>query len=347
MATNITFENLSAALKRGEAAPITVVHGPEGYFADRIADMYRGLIDEADREFDMDIIFATRSTPDAIIDACRRFPMMGARRVVIVKEAQGARVDQLNKLAAYAQNPSATTALLVVFRGADAKGGDFMSAVKKSAVANIFQSKPVRDYNMGPYITSFLNGLGLNVQPKAREMLVEYVGADLSRMYNEVGKLAEILGKGATVTPEAVERNIGVSRDYNTFELSEALAVKDAVRVRKILDYMRANPKAIPLVMATSVIFNFFANLLIVFGTADRSERSLMQALGLKSAFQLKTYNNALRHYNSSQTIEIISAIRRFDAQSKGGGSRRPAIDLFEELLFRILTAPGNIFAKF
>ncbi len=174
-------------------------------------------------------------------------------------------------------------------------------------------------------------------------MLIDYVGTDLSRLYNEIDKLMTALGAGATVTAEAVERNIGMSKDYNNFELVDALAVKDSGKVFRIADYFRSNPKNNPLVVSASTIFSFFADLLAAYYCADKSDNGIMAELKLRWPGQIKRYRAAMQRYNAFQVIEIIAAIRRYDAMSKGVGSRQSDHNLFHDLLFHILTAPGNI----
>lgn len=347
MATNATFENLVTALRNKQTAPVYLLHGEEGYFIDRILDEAERLLTDDEKEFNQYTFYGAQTSADEVIDACRRFPMMADRQVVIYKEAQSARPEQLNKFARYIEQPSSQTVLFIVFRGADAKGPTMMAAMRKSKEAVMFQSKPVREYAMGPYITNFFNTAGLNVQPKALEMLKEFIGSDLSRMYNESQKLIDILGKGATVTPEAVEQHIGVSKDYNLYELTDAFANRDAAKVMRIAAYARANPKAMPVQVATTVVFGYFQNLLIMYSPIEKTERAMLDAMGFRDAYRLKPYNAGRRNYNASQVIEIIGAIRRFDAQSKGIGSRRPANDLLDELFFRILTAPGKLFAEY
>lgn len=174
-------------------------------------------------------------------------------------------------------------------------------------------------------------------------MLRDYIGVDLARLYNEIDKLALILGPNAMITPEAVERNIGISKDYNNFELVDAICSRNAAKSFTIVEYFRNNPKNNPTVMTVSSLFGLFQNLLIYQYTRDKSTSGYLDALGFRSQWQLKNYEVAVRHYNVRQTIEIISAIREFDTRSKGIGSRQNEYDLLRTLIFRILTARGII----
>lgn len=272
--------------------------------------------------------------------------MMSDFQIVIVKEAQAIRADALAVLAKYVDNPSPSTILVVAGRG-DVLKGQFMTAAKKSDNAVIFESKKVYDNALPDFIRQHINAHGLNIEPKALGMLSEYVGTDLSRLYNEIEKLIGILGTGAMVTPEAIERHIGYSRSFNVYELVDALAAKDAVKVFRIADYFRSNPKAVPLVLATSSLYSYFSDLLTLYFIKDKSDRGRMAALGIKWPVQYQRFATGLKNYNAFQVIEIIRAIRAFDSHSKGNGSRRPEHDLFRELMYHILTAPGNLFPKF
>lgn len=184
---------------------------------------------------------------------------------------------------------------------------------------------------------------GLNIEPKGVAMLRDFIGTDLARLYNEINKMAMVLPAGATITPESIERHIGISKDFNNFELIDAIATKNAPKIFRIVDYFRSNPKNNPTVLTASTVFNYFSNLLIVHFTRDKSPSSLMGALGLKWQSQVRNYETGARNYNAYKVIEILSAIRRFDANSKGIGSRQQEYDLLHDLMFRILTAPGQI----
>jgi DNA polymerase-3 subunit delta len=344
----VTFENLRTALRAKnleQLSPIYLLHGEEGYYIDELLKDFENLLNDDEKEFNQYILYGPQVEPAEVIDICRRYPMMADRQVVILKECQSVNSTNLDKLKRYVAEPSPTTIFVICSRGAALKGKELMAALRKSN-ATIFESKKIAEYQLGANISNYINARGLNVQPKALEMLKEYIGTNLDRMYNELNKLIGILGPGATVTPESIEQHIGVSKDYNAFELVDALAMRDSARAIRIANYFRANPKAVPQVMVTAAIFNFYSDLLITYFEKDKSEHGLMQALKLKSTFQLKRFNAARQRYNAFQVIEIIRAIRQFDTQSKGIGSRRDPYDLFHELIFRILTAPGTLFPK-
>lgn len=340
----VTYDSLSKSISKKDLAPVYIIHGEEGYYIDELVKLFENVLTPDEKEFNQYILFAPQTPAAQIRDICRRFPMMADRQMVIVKEAQAARADQIDKLASYAREPSASTILVIVFRGETAKGKELIAAVKKNGV--IFESKKVKDYQMLPLIQNHVKNKGLSIDQKSSEMLRDFIGNDLSTLFNQIDKLVSILGKGATITPAAVEQNIGISKDYNNFELVDALAVKDAAKVFRISDYFERNPKANPLVMTTAALYNFYSDLLIAFYSKDKSERGLMQALGLKFPVQAKKFVNALRFYNAFQVIEAIWALRQFDVQSKGRGSRQNVNQLFHDLMFHLLTCPGALFKE-
>lgn len=341
-APTITLDMLKTLLAKGDCPPVSIVHGEEGYYVDEAVNMFEQYLPEADRDFNLYILYAPQVQPEQILDVCRRFPMMSERQVVIVKEMQAVSADYGEKLSGYVSQPTATTMLLLAGRGGALKSKGLVTTAKAHGAA-VIEAKRVDERSVAPLISGYVKSKGLAIEAKGLSMLRDYVGTDLSRLYNEIAKLAIVLPPGATITPEVIERNIGISKDYNNFELIDAVATKDAERVYRITEYFRMNPKNNPTVLTASQLFRFFSNLMIVWFTRDRSDASLMAALGMKWPRALQSYKVAMRHYNAYQTIEIISAIRQFDVRSKGVGSRSNEYDLLRELMFHILNAPGRI----
>lgn len=326
---------------RVSIAPVYLLHGEEGYYIDELVKDFENLVPEDERDFNLYTMYAPESGIETVMDVCHRYPMMAERQVVIVKEAQTVRADALNRLHHYVSQPNPTTVLVICCRGAQAKGKELLASVKKNGV--IFESKRLSERNILPVISSLIKEKGLNVDVKSLSMLRDYIGTDISRLYNEIDKLALILGSGAMVTPEAVERNIGVSKDYNNFELIDAVNQRNAAKAFSIIGYFADNPKNNPTVMTVSSLFNQFSNLLIYHYTRDKSQSGYMDALGLRSPWALKGYEQAAGNYNVRQTIDIISAIREFDTRSKGIGSRQNEYGLLKDLIFRIFTTRGII----
>ena len=333
----LTFDALCKQLADKKYAPVYLIHGEVGYYADALAERFDAILDEDEKAFNQYTFYAPQVQPGEVADACMGVPMMAERQVVIVKEAQAVDAAWLNKLAPYASHPNRSTVLCICCRGAAAKGRELVKAVQKTGV--VFESKRIWDNQLPAMISSHIVALGMTPDPKAVAMLAEFIGTDLSRLYNEIDKLAVILGRGAMVTPEAVERNIGVSKDYNSFELVDALAAKDSRRVFQISAYFQANPKSNPAIMVIATLFGFFADLLSMKYAPDKSDRGYMELLHLKAPVQLRRYTAGNRNYSARSLISIIDALRRYDCMCKGAGSRQDANLLLHDLLYRILTA--------
>lgn len=342
-AASVTFESLLRAVGSGQLVPVYLLHGKEGYFIDRLVKAFENILPEEDRDYGLTNIYAPQvPDPQAIVDICRQIPMMTERQVVIVREAQSVRGEFIDRLAHYASSPTPSTILVVASRGEKIKGREFAKAVAASGGV-VFESKEVYASQIPALITKYIKEKKLNGDPKAVEMLGEYIGTNLSRLYNEIDKLVQILGPGAMVTPEAVERNIGVSKDYNNFELVDAIAACRLDKMMRIVNYFAANPRQNPYVVTVATVFAFFADLLQAYYAPDKSDRGLEQELGLRNSFMLKRIRQGMSNYNAFQIIEILDAIRRYDAQSKGSGSRQDPYLLLGDLMYRIATAPGTL----
>ena len=200
-----TFDELRKSIAAGRYAPVYLLHGEEGYYIDRLLEEFDKILPSDEKEFNQYTLYATQTEPSAIIDICRRVPMMAQRQVVIVKEAQGARADAINRLAPYIASPVASTVLVVAFRGAQAKGKDLLAAVRNGGGV-LFESKKITEYNAPAAIGNYLRSKGLTADPKSLEMLRDFIGTDLTRLHNEIDKLATLLPSGAAVTPEVIER---------------------------------------------------------------------------------------------------------------------------------------------
>lgn len=337
----VTFEDLRRKIKGGQLDPLYIIHGEEGYYADVLAKDFEEALPEEDRVFNQHVLYAADIEPGAVMDLCARYPMGGDRQMVIVKECQAARADSVNRFHKYFQNPTPSTTLVLIFRGADAKGKELMAAAKTKAT--VFQSRKATDYTTPGLIQNYIREKGMTADQKSVAMLHEFIGNNLGRLFNEIDKLAVILGANGTITPETVERNIGISKDYNGFELVDAVAARDAAKVMRITAYFAANPKAIATPVITGSLFNFFSDLLICFYSKDKTEKGLMEAVGAKSAFVIKKFRTGMSRYNAFQVIEAINALREFDTKSKGRGSRTNEWDLMHDLMYHLLTAPGKL----
>lgn len=342
-AESITFDALKRMLQAGDFRPVNILHGEEGYYVDELVKMFEKIIPQDDRDIALTNVYAPEvGNPQAIIDLCRSLPMMTDRQVIILREAQQVNSTYLDKLAPYVKEPNPSTIFVIASRTKKIEAKGLLKACGKDS-SIIFESQKVWPSQVSKIITSFITERGLNADPKAVEMLSDFIGNDISRINNEIDKLAEILGPKATVTPEAVERNIGISKDYNNFELVDAIASRDFGKMMIIVRYFEANPRSNPYTVTTTAIFNFFADLLQAFYTKDRSEAGIKKELGIKNIFAYRRIALGMQKYTASQTVEIIDAIRQYDAMSKGVGSRQDPYKLLGDLMYHIATARGHL----
>ncbi len=341
MADAVTYTALRNALARKQYSNVYFIHGEEGYYIDELAGLFETILPESERDFNQYTLYAPQTDAATVSEACQRYPMMAERQVVIVKEAQAVPVAWFNKLLPYLESPVATTLLVIIARGASVKSATLTKSLAKGR-AVVFESKRLAPATVTNTIREFIKERGLTIDDKALAMLQDYVGSDLSRIYNEIGKMTVALPANAMITPESVERNIGVSKDYNNFELIAAIARRDVPRIYKIINYFRRDPKNHQPIVTTPLLFNFFANLLTALYAPDKSDRGLMAELGFKWPGQLTDIKPGLANYRPWQIIKNISAIRQFDAQSKGIGSRADQFDLFEILIFQLLNNPNR-----
>lgn len=332
-----TIKDIRQQLKAGTPAPIYVLHGEEGYYLDELVKDFEALVPDDDKDFNLYTLYAPQVEPDQVVDACLRYPMMADRQVVILKEAQNAGANFINELAAYAERPNPQTVFVLVCRGAKLTGAKFLKAVAASKGV-VFESRKLYESQIGPKIDELVAEAGLSIDSKARAMLIDHVGTDLSRIVNEVRKVTLVLPQKAAITPQVVEKLIGVSKDFNNFELLEALTQRDAAKAYRIVEYFRQNPKPNPAIVTGATIFNFFAKLLMAIYAPDRTEPGIAGAIGVRAgAPELRRIFAAMRMYNARQVLNAISACRRFDVRAKGVGSRLNEYDLLRDLIFTIL----------
>ena len=337
MAKETTYEEIARDLKNRIYKPVYYLMGEESYYIDKISEyIAQTVLNESEKEFNQTIIYGADTDIATIINAAKRYPMMSKYQVVIVKEAQG--VKNMDELSYYLQRPLESTILVLCHKhGVLDRRKKLAAEIEKVGV--LFESKKIKDAQLPGFISSYLKRRSVEIEPKASEMMAEFVGADLSRMAGELEKLIITLPREQKrITPEQIERNIGISKDYNNFELRNALVAKDVFKANQIIKYFEENPKTNPLQMTLSVLFNFFSNLMLAYYAPDKSEQGIANQLGLKSSWQSKDYMVAMRKYSGVKVMQIIGEIRYCDAKSKGVGN--PSLedgDLLRELVYKIL----------
>ena len=337
MAKETTYEEIARELKNRIYKPVYYLMGEESYYIDRISEyIAQTVLNENEKEFNQTIVYGADTDIATVINAAKRYPMMSKYQVVIVKEAQN--IKNIEELAYYLQKPLDSTILVLCHKhGTLDRRKKLAAEIEKVGV--LFESKKIKDAQLPGFISSYLKRRSVEIEPKASEMMAEFVGADLSRMAGELEKLIITLPREQKrITPEQIERNIGISKDYNNFELRNALVAKDVFKANQIIKYFEENPKTNPLQMTLSVLFNFFSNLMLAYYAPDKSEQGIANQLGLKSPWQSKDYMAAMRKYSGVKVMQISGEIRYCDAKSKGVGN--PSLedgDLLRELVYKIL----------
>lgn len=332
-----TCEDILRELKAKQYRPIYYLMGEESYYIDLIADYIAdNVLTESEKEFNQTVIYGSDVDVATVINAAKRYPMMSEHQVVIVKEAQAIR--NIDELSYYLQKPLMSTILVLCHKhGVLDRRKKLAGMVEKTGI--LFESKKLKEAQLPAFISGYLKQRGVDIEPKASAMLAEFVGADLSRLTGELEKLIITLEKGSTrVTPEQIERNIGISKDYNNFELRAALVEKDVLKANKIIKYFEENPKTNPIQATLSLLFGFFSNLMLAYYAPEKSEQGVAAFLGLKTPWQSREYLSAMRRYSGVKVMQIVGEIRYTDARSKGvGNSTTSDGDLLRELVFKIL----------
>ncbi len=338
-----TFTEINNGIAHKQLAPTYILHGEEAYFIDELVKKFENLIPDDERDFNLYSLYATQVTMDAVISTCLRLPVMASMQVVILKEAQSAKKD-LIKLIPYISTirPNNQTIFVIVSRGEKIENKSLINALGQGG-GIIFESKKATDRNLDAYISGIVKFHGLNIETKGLIILKDHLGANLSKLANEIQKLAMILGKGSMVTPEAIEEHVGISKDFNNFELVDAIAARDFKKSLTIIEHFKRNPKRYPAIPAASVIFNLFANLMAAHFSPDKSHAGIMRTCGFKWESQLRPIISAMKNYNAWITIEVIGALREFDIKAKGIGSRQNEYNLLKDLIYKIFFATGKI----
>ena len=333
----ITCDDILKELRAKQYRPVYYLMGEGPYYIDLIADYITdNILTETEKEFNLTVVYGADVDIATVINAAKRYPMMSEHQVVVVKEAQNIR--NMEELSYYLQKPLLSTILVICHKhGVLDRRKKLAAEIEKTGV--LFESKKVKDAQLPAFITSYMKRKGIDVEPKATAMLADFVGPDLSRLTGELEKLIITLPKGHTrVTPEQIEKNIGISKDYNNFELRSALVEKDVLKANKIIKYFEEKPKTNPIQMTLSLLFGFFSNLMLAYYAPEKSEQGIANMLGLRTPWQAKDYLAAMRRYNGVKTMQIIGEIRYADAKSKGVGN--PSLsdgDILRELVFKIL----------
>lgn len=332
----VTYDDILKELRAKQYRPVYYLMGEESYYIDLIANyIANNILTETEKEFNLTVVYGGDTDIASIINAAKRYPMMSEHQVIIVKEAQSVR--NMEELSYYLQKPLTSTILVLCHKhGVLDRRKKLAAEIEKNGV--LFESKKIKENQLPAFITSYMKRKGFDMDPKAISMLTDFVGTDLSRLTGELEKLIITNPKNQTrITPEQIELNIGVSKDYNNFELRSAIIERDILKANKIVKYFEENPKTNPIQMTLSLLFGFFSNLMLAYYAPEKTEQEIAAFLGLKTPWQSREYLMAMKRYSGIKTMQIIGEIRAADAQSKGiGNSSLSNGDILRELIFKI-----------
>ncbi|MBO4801217.1 MAG: DNA polymerase III subunit delta [Bacteroidaceae bacterium] len=339
----ITYEDIVRQVRAGDFKPIYCLMGEEPYYIDRISDyIVEQALTEDQRDFNLTILYGPQTTAEEVINAAKRYPMMAERQVVVVREAQGLPHKEL--LTFYAQKPLTSTILILCHKNGNLDGRTKLAGeLRKAGI--VFESPKLYDRELPSFVTSYVRRKGLEIAPDACQILCEHVGADLNRLASELDKLILASSKGeggqqpaARIDSQMIQDHIGISKEYNAFELVAALSVKDVMKANRIVKYFDSNPKNFALQPTLASIFKFFADLMLAYYAPVRSDDGIAAWLEQSTWQVRRNIIPAMRNYSATKVYAIIGEIRRTDAASKGvGGQKTSDGDLLKELVFQIL----------
>jgi len=330
------FNQILTDLKNRKFSPVYFLEGEEPYFMDQISDyILENVLTEDEKGFNQSILYGKDLTIDAIMTAAKRFPMMAERQVVVIREAQN--IKNIEDLTSYVERPLQSTILVINYKYKNIdKRKKLYRAVQKHGI--YLESKPLYDNQVPAWITKYLQSKNFGIDPRAAQLIADFVGSDLQRIVNDLEKVTISLLPGTSIMPQDVEKNIGISKDFNSFELQNALGKRDILKSNRIINYFIDNEKMHPLPVIIGMLVNFFRKLLLYHSVENKSNSTeIAQRLGV-SPFFLNDYVTAARNYNLDKVVNIISMMREYDLRSKGarGGSTDNG-ELLRELIYKIL----------
>lgn len=337
-AKGMTYEQLVKAVKAGQFSPVYLLMGEESYYIDRLCELIQqNAMSDADRDFNETIVFGNDVTDRLVADAARRYPMMAERQLVVLKEAQNLKTwDCIEKYVA--NGCMQTTILVICYKGTVDKRKTFYKAIQKSGV--VFESVPLKEWQLPAFIENFVKGRKASIDEKSLMLIANAVGSDLNRLVGELEKLfVGMPDEGdRRITPDVVQNKIGVSKDFNSFELRDAIVTKNVFKANQIIRYFDKNPKAGSLYSFLPMMFRYFQNLMIAFYSPRRDAEGLVAALELRGQWAAKDYLTGMRNFTASKVMAIIGKMREIEAMSKGLDNVNTSEgELMKELVFFML----------
>lgn len=334
----MTYQDIVAELNKGVYRPVYFLCGEESYFIDKISTyLEKVVVDEVSRDFNLSVMYGRDVDTSQIINAAKRFPMMSDKQLVEVKEAQN--VKKLEDLVGYIDNPLASTVLVICFKHKTIdKRKALYKKLKSSNNVVFMESKKLYDNQIPDWIVKYCSQRKFRIDTKSAMLMVEFLGNDLSKVSNELDKLMIACESTMTITSDTIEENIGISKDFNNFELMNAIGKKDVLKVNRIVNYFDANQKNHPIVVTISTLFGYFTALLSYSFIPNKNDKNaLAKGMGINPYF-VKDYVAATRLYNPKKVVEAISLLREFDMKTKGvNNAGTPAGELLRELVYKIM----------
>jgi DNA polymerase-3 subunit delta len=309
--------------------------GEEPYFIDELSDyIEKNILNESEKEFNLSVVYGKDTNVQTIISEAKRYPMMAEHTVVIVKEAQT--LEQIEEIEPYLDNYSTSTILVFCYKYKNIdKRKAFAKKLDKKHV--LFESKKIYPDKIPDWINSFLTKKNFKIEPKAAMLLSEFLGNDLTKLINALEKLFILLPQGTQINSKHIEENIGLSKDFNVFELNNAIGKKDIYKANQIVNYFAVNTRSNPMVLTISALFSFFVKVLLYHSSADKSNAGLASSVGVNPFF-LKDYQIATKNYSPRKCVENIALIREFDMRTKGVGNVSASEgELLKELLYKLI----------
>ncbi|WP_298505202.1 DNA polymerase III subunit delta [uncultured Maribacter sp.] len=323
-------------IKEGNIKPIYFLFGEEPYYIDRISEyIEKNVLTEEERGFNQMVLYGKDVSVEDIVSNAKRYPMMAQYQVVVIKEAQHLS-RSIEQLVSYVKNPQNTTVLVVCYKYKKLdKRKNLYKEIKKQGV--IFESKKLFENQVSDWLRKVLRSSGYSISHKAAILLVDYLGTDLSKISNELEKLKLALPKNTEITPVHIEEHIGISKDYNNFELKKAIGQRNVLKATRIINYFAQNPKDNPFILTITLLNSFFTQLLQYHGLKDHSPKNVASKLRINPYF-VGEFQTAAKNYPMRKVSQIVSHLREMDLKGKGVGANAASpSDLLKELLVKII----------
>lgn len=311
----MSVEKIITELKKGSFKPVYWLEGEEGFFIDRVMEYAEhNILNESERSFNLSVFYGKDAEWADVVNACRRYPMFSDKQVILLKEAQAMR--NIEKLEAYIEKPLSSTVLVVAYKNKKVDGRTKLAKLLKER-ATVFTTKKLYDNDLPEWTQQLVKSKGYSINRKALFLLIDHIGNDLNRLNNEIDKLALNLGNRDTITEDDIENYVGISKEFNVFELQHAIASRDLYKAIRIINYFEANPKAAPIQLILPSLYNFFSKVQMIYSVPSKDEKALATAIGVNSFF-IKDYVNAARQYSAPTIERLLLLLHEYNLKSIG-----------------------------